>query len=136
VGCSNGCRAEAPARTARRSGKGSQPASSGPATVILAGNYGEAGAIDLYGPADGLPPALSPALTFWYWKPDHVEARTVVAVGFDESSMRGLFADVSQVETVRSVDGVRTEETGRPVLLCRQPLGPLDAAWPGLRGLS
>jgi hypothetical protein len=32
---------------------------------ILAGNYGEAGAIDLYGGADGLPKALSPVNSFW-----------------------------------------------------------------------
>lgn len=105
-------------------------------TVILASNYGEAGAIDLYGPAKGIPPALSPALTFWYWKPAHVEARTVIAVGFDELSMRRLFADVRRVGSIQPVDGVRSEEVGHSVLLCRQPIVSLDDAWPQLRNLS
>ena len=102
-------------------------------TAIVAGNYGEAGAIDLYGPALGLPAALSPQLTFWYWKPAHVNAQTVVAVGVDESDARPLFAEVSRVASVQAVDGVRSEEVGRPILLCRGPLVPLDDIWPQAR---
>ena len=45
------------------------PAGQRAATAILAGNYGEAGAIDRYGPADGLPPAYSGANNFWFWGP-------------------------------------------------------------------
>jgi hypothetical protein len=105
-------------------------------TVLLARNYGEAGAIDLYGPAVGLPPAISPHLTYWYWKPAHVEAATVLAVGFDEETMHRLFAEVTVVDRVQPIDGVRTEEDGRPILLCRQPVISLDDAWPRLRSLS
>jgi hypothetical protein len=105
-------------------------------TAILAGNYGEAGALDRYGPAHDLPPVLSPHLTYWYWKPAHVEARTVIAVGMDEAAMRRLFADVSLVGRVQSVSGARNEEVGRPILLCRQPIVPLDDAWPQLRNLT
>jgi hypothetical protein len=32
---------------------------------ILAGNYGEAGAINLYGPAYGLPEAMSGINSYW-----------------------------------------------------------------------
>ena len=35
------------------------PSEEKPKTRVLTGNYGEAGAIDLYGPAYGLPPAIS-----------------------------------------------------------------------------
>jgi 4-amino-4-deoxy-L-arabinose transferase-like glycosyltransferase len=105
-------------------------------SVILAGNYGEAGAIDLYGPALGLPQALSPHLTFWYWKPPHVVADSAVAIGIDPTTAHRLFADVSQVGIVESVDGVHSEEVGRPILVCRRPLVPLDAAWPSLRNFK
>jgi 4-amino-4-deoxy-L-arabinose transferase-like glycosyltransferase len=106
------------------------------ATVILASNYGEAGAVDLYGQAVGLPPAVSPNLTFWYWKPAHLEARTVIAIGFDEPYMRNLFTDVTLVDTVRSVDDTGNEEVGRAILLCRQSIVPLDDVWPSLRRLT
>jgi len=98
-------------------------------TAIVADNYGEAGAIDMYGPALDLPPALSPHLTFWYWRPAHFEAETVIAVGFDESQMRQIFADVTRVGTIQSVDGVRNEEVGRVILVCRHAVVPLDDAW-------
>lgn len=34
---------------------------------ILAGNYGEAGAIDFFGPQYGLPKAISAHQNYWYW---------------------------------------------------------------------
>ena len=103
------------------------------AAVILAGNYGEAGALDLYGPAFQLPTPLSPHLTFWYWKPAHVDVQTVVSVGVPEVSMRGFFADVTRADTIQAVDGVHSEEVGRAILVCREPLVPFDEMWPLLR---
>ena len=40
-----------------------------PRTGIFASNYGEAGAINLYGPAYGLPRPYSGHLAFWRWGP-------------------------------------------------------------------
>ena len=45
------------------------PAAERGRTTILAGNYGEAGAIDRYGPGLGLPPDYSGANNFWLWGP-------------------------------------------------------------------
>jgi hypothetical protein len=104
-------------------------------TVILANNYSEAGAIDLYGPGLGLPYVLSPHLTYWYWKPARVEASNVITVGFDEPGVRGACGEVTRLAPIEAVDGVRNEEVGRPILLCRQPTVPLDDAWPQLRSL-
>ena len=41
------------------------PAAQRARTTILAGNYGEAGAIERYGPGDGLPQVYSGANNFW-----------------------------------------------------------------------
>jgi hypothetical protein len=38
-------------------------------TSIFTGNYGEAGALDVLGTADHLPPVLSGHNTFWLWGP-------------------------------------------------------------------
>jgi hypothetical protein len=84
-------------------------------SVILVSNYGEAGALDLYGPALGLPHPISPQLTYWYWKPAHVDARTAVVVGLNAATLHRLFAAVNQVATIQAVDGVRSEEVGRPI---------------------
>ncbi len=98
-------------------------------TAIVAGNYGEGGAIDRYGPAFDLP-ALSPHLTFWYWKPVHVDAQTVITIGIRQSDLRPYFASITQVGAVQPVDGVHSEEVGSLILLCRQPLVQLDDLWP------
>ena len=42
------------------------PENEKPRTVILAGNYGEAGALDLYGAEYGLPRIISGANSLWY----------------------------------------------------------------------
>jgi 4-amino-4-deoxy-L-arabinose transferase-like glycosyltransferase len=97
--------------------------------AIVAGNYGEAGAINLYGPALHLPAALSPQLTFWYWRPSHLDAQTVITIGMPEAEMRRVFADVTRVDAVQPVDGVHNEEVGRTILICRQPLESLDDVW-------
>ena len=45
------------------------PAAQRPQACILAGNYGEAGAVGFFGPAAGLPPAISPHNNFYIWGP-------------------------------------------------------------------
>ncbi|MBV9543738.1 MAG: hypothetical protein JOY61_05120, partial [Chloroflexi bacterium] len=105
-------------------------------TVILARNYGEAGAIDLYGPRLGLPNALSPHLTYWFWKPPHLQVTNVITVGFDEAGVRRACADATLVGTIQAVDNVLNEEVGRPIMLCRRPIVPLDQSWPELRSFA
>jgi len=104
--------------------------------IILADNYGEAGAIDRFGPAFGLPAALSTELTYWYWKPPQVDAQTAIAIGIPARTLRQWFGEVTQVGTVPNVDGVHTSEAGGPILVCRQPRVPLDAVWPRARNFS
>ena len=48
--------------------------------VIFTANYGEAGAINELGRADGLPTAVSGHNTEWWWGPGNPRATTVVAV--------------------------------------------------------
>ena len=55
--------------------------------MILTDNYGEAGAMNTYGPAFGLPTAVSGELTYYYWKPARMDG-PVIAVGFDSVSCR------------------------------------------------
>jgi hypothetical protein len=104
--------------------------------TVLAANYGEAGAIDLYGPARGLPPAICPQLTYALWKPAHVEDATVVLVGYTPEFAARYFADVEPAAAITPPDGVRTEERGLPILVAHRPRVPLDQAWPELRRLS
>ncbi len=102
-------------------------------TVILGWSYGLTAPIDFYGPRYGLPTPISPHLTYYYWKPAHVDATTVIALGVPHQELTTLFRDVTQVGTVGNDLGIPNEEFGSPIYLCRGPKVSLDDVWPKLQ---
>jgi MFS family permease len=98
-------------------------------TAIVTANYGEAGAIDFLGSSRGLPRALSGHLTYYFWKPAHVDASQVLAVGFDRTFLAAHFGSVVDDGTITNRDGIHNGEFGQKVYLCAQPLRSLDAMW-------
>ena len=106
------------------------------ATTILAGNYGEAGALDRYGPGDGLPPAFSGANNFWYWGPPPARDRSAIAVNVDPALLRRLFTTVRQVAVFRNGLGVSDDEQGATVYRASGLRTSWAKAWPLLRNFS
>jgi hypothetical protein len=97
-------------------------------TGILTGNYGEAGALNLYGPALGLPHAMSGTNSFWYRGYDPREPHTVILVGFDLEDGNKLFENctVSATNTNR-FGAVNEESRDHPdILVCQG----LRRSWP------
>jgi hypothetical protein len=97
-------------------------------TGILTGNYGEAGALNLYGPDLGLPHAMSLTNSFWYRGYDPRLPQTVIVAGFKLEEGRKLFgACVVAAKNTNSL-GVENEESrDHPdILLCRD----LRMSWP------
>jgi len=107
-----------------------------PGATILTQTYAEAGAVDLFGGRYGLPSAISGHLTYYFWKPAHVQDSTVIAVGFSESFLRTLFRDVRPSGTLTNSLGVHNEAFGRPIAVCRDPITPLDQVWPRLKNFQ
>jgi 4-amino-4-deoxy-L-arabinose transferase-like glycosyltransferase len=105
------------------------PAAQRADTALLARNYGEAGALDLYGPALGLPQALSGHLSFQYWHPRRMPQRRALAVGYDAAALRGLCRSQRVVARIGNRWGIANEEQGRTIAVCtlRAPLGVLWA---------
>jgi 4-amino-4-deoxy-L-arabinose transferase-like glycosyltransferase len=93
--------------------------------AIVAGNYGAAGALSLYGAAADLPAPVSGHLSFQYWHPTKMPQRAVMLVGFDyaDAQRRCLHSTVLAVADNRW--HVDNEERGRPIVWCqlRAPLG-------------
>jgi hypothetical protein len=112
------------------------PTSRRATTVILANNYGEAGAIDIYGPREHLPQAISPELTFWYWKPSNLHATTLVTVGFNPSDLAFVCGTVARAASVVMPDSVVNQEAGTPILVCTNLRESINAAWVTLRSFS
>ena len=103
--------------------------------VILARNYGEAGAIDRYGPALGLPRAASGHNAYGDWGPPPDGAAPVVAIGLrpaDVARLRGCRV----AARIDNRAGVDNDERGTAVLVCGGPRRPWSRAWPALRHLG
>jgi hypothetical protein len=100
------------------------------ADVIVAENYGEAGALQVLG--DDLPPVASGQVTYRYWRPE-VAGRQAVVVGFSSSSAATFCGDDYRV--VASIRmPVANEERGRPIARCTLK-GSLAEVWPRLTAL-
>ncbi|MGO9854529.1 MAG: glycosyltransferase family 39 protein [Acidimicrobiales bacterium] len=88
--------------------------------VIYAGDYGAAGAVDLYGAEHGLPHAISGDNTYWWWGPAGAEnGATTIAVDLPRQYLQTIFTEVTPAGTVATPDGVWTEERGDPIWICR-----------------
>lgn len=107
------------------------PARQRSSAVVLTSNYGEAGAVDRYGPADGLPAAYSAHESFWYWGPPPVSAATVVAVGFDKAQL-SFCGSAQPAAILDNHVGIADDEQGRHVWVCTQPRKSWSAIWPSL----
>jgi hypothetical protein len=101
--------------------------SSEPVTIFTA-NYGEAGAIDRYGPDLGLPPAHSGHNAYADWGTP-VGDTPVIVIGYrDEALLDRSFRDCALESTVSNDAGIDNEEDGAPIWLCAGPARP----WPDL----
>jgi len=100
-------------------------------TGILAGNYGEGGALNLYGPGLGLPRAMSLTNSFWYRGYDPRLPQTVIVVGFDLDEGRRLFAGCEVAARNVNPFGVENEESRYhpDILLCRNLRMPWPVYW-------
>jgi len=105
-------------------------------TAIIAGNYGEAGAIDRYGPGFGLPQAYSGANNFWLWGPPPPADTSVIAINMDPGLLRREFDHVRQVATFDNGIGVSDDEQGVSIYLATGLRASWMRAWPAFRDYS
>jgi hypothetical protein len=104
-------------------------------TGILTGNYGEAGALNLYGPALGLPHAMSLTNSFWYRGYDPRLPQIVILTGFDLDEGSELFGSCAVAAKNTIPFGVENEESrDHPdILLCRDLRMPWPDYWARFR---
>jgi hypothetical protein len=100
--------------------------------TILAGNYGEAGAIDLLGAKYGLPGAISGHNNYYFWGTNGHTGEVVILFGQNAESIKTMFDEVERAATISDAHAV-TAENHLPVYICRRPKAPLSEIWPSLR---
>ena len=94
-------------------------------TAILAGNYGEAGAIDLFGPRYGLPTALSGHQTHYFWGTMGFTGDTVITIQYGPHFLSTM-CDAVTPETMHSHPWGMAEEN-HEIYLChlKKPLAEM-----------
>ena len=97
--------------------------------VILASNYGEAGAIDFYGPSYDLPPARAFVGTYWYFGPGDLPGQVLILHGFGADDFAGFCDSHTAAGSVGHEFAV-AEERNVSIFICRGPLRSLQAQWP------
>jgi len=104
-------------------------------TGILTGNYGEGGALNLYGPAVGLPHAMSLTNSFWYRGYDPRLPDIVILTGFNLEQAKRLFEScVVAAKNTNPYDVENEESRDHPhILLCRNLRMTWQEYWEGHR---
>jgi hypothetical protein len=104
-------------------------------TVIFSGGYPQAGAIDFFGPALGLPKALSGHLTYYYWGEEAARGigpgATAIVLAMDADDLRPYFEAVEIAGYVHHPYSMPYENF--PIFLCRGLKVPLIELWPQLK---
>jgi len=108
----------------------SLPADSRAQLGILVENYGEVGAVNLYGPAYRLPGAISGVNSSWERGYGNLAPQTVIIVGFSQQFVDDHFTACRLIAQVSNSYGVVNEETTerKNIYLC----GPPKLGWPAL----
>jgi hypothetical protein len=104
--------------------------------VILTETYGEAGAIDRYGPALGLPKAYSGHNAFGYWGSPPDGATPVIAIGLDPAERAKQLSGCRAAARVDNGVGIDNDEQGTMVYVCAGPRRPWSSEWDSIRHLG
>ena len=97
--------------------------------AILASNYGEAAAIDVYGAADHLPPALSEQDQYFLWGTHGYDGSLVIAVNA-KPRFWARVCDRSDVAAHFGVPYAMPYERDRAIVVCHGTVLPRAVAWP------
>jgi 4-amino-4-deoxy-L-arabinose transferase-like glycosyltransferase len=101
--------------------------------VVVAGNYGEAGALDFYGPRYGLPEVVSPAGSYWFFGPGDRPGNVVITIGVSKDDLRRFFDSLATAATVSHAWTVE-EERNLTINVALRPRTTLQQLWPSLAG--
>jgi hypothetical protein len=105
---------------------------------ILTGNYGEAAAINLYGPRYGLPTAISPVNSYWLRGYGSPGPDAALVLGFEEEFLESFFAACTIAGKNANSQNVANEESlfHPDIFLCERPLRPWGKIWPDIQSFG
>ena len=100
-------------------------------TAIFGQNYGQAGAIDLFGSKYGLPKAISGHQNYFLWGPRDYTGESVIVMQGHQEELEKRYASVEKVGTVNHPYSMPYEHFD--VFYCRNLKWPLKDVWPKVK---
>ena len=105
---------------------------------IYVRNYGEAGAVDFFGPKFGLPKAACAHNSYWYWGPGDKTGDVAIIIGGSGSLQDNLNDLNRRYQHVELAGTTKLEyampyENGRMIFICKGMNTTFQELWPGER---
>ena len=107
------------------------PAEVRASTAIFGGNYGQAGAVDLFGPRYGLPQAISGHQSYYLWGPRGYTGESMIVMQGRQEELEKLFQAVRKVARAEHPYSMPYEHFD--VFYCRGLRSPLKELWPQVK---
>jgi 4-amino-4-deoxy-L-arabinose transferase-like glycosyltransferase len=110
------------------------PTARQPVSVIFTANYGQAAAIERYGPERGLPRAYSGHMSYWDWGPpaDRMTGPVLLVGGTTPAGQRAI-TGCRLIARHDNGIGLDNDEQGTPIFLCDSLNGEWSRLWPDVR---
>ena len=103
-----------------------------PPTSIFTGYYAEAGALEVYGGHDHLPPVISGQNAYWMWGPGGASDAKVLVVDALRR-LRPYFASCRLLTTYNPPYHVQNDWTDLQIGICTGPVASWHTLWPHLK---
>ena len=101
-------------------------------TGIYADNYGEASAINLFGPKYGLPVAISGHQSYWLWGPNgYTGQEAIMITDASPARLKRYFASCNEEAVLNNPLSMPWEK--KPIYLCRGGIHSFAADWKDLK---
>jgi hypothetical protein len=107
------------------------PAQERQQTAIFGGNFGQAGAIDLFGKKYGLPDAIGNHQNYWYWGPRQYSGESIIVMGASRGELEPFWKEVTAVGHVYHRYAMPYEEFD--FYHCRGMKMPIAELWPKIK---
>jgi 4-amino-4-deoxy-L-arabinose transferase-like glycosyltransferase len=99
--------------------------------AIYASNFGQAGAIDFFGPEYGLPKSISPHQSYFLWGPRQYTGDVMIVLGSRRENLLQWYNSIEEAGTVTHPYTMSYERF--TIYICREPKISLSDAWPHLK---
>jgi len=107
------------------------PAESRTRTAIFGQNYGQAGAIDLFGPKYGLPKAISGHQNYFFWGPRNYSGESMIVMQGRQEELEKYYTSVEKAASVYHPYSMPYEHFD--IFYCRGLKWPLKDVWPRVK---